>query len=277
MKEFTDTELANEQWRDIEGYDGMYQVSDLGRVRSLKFGKVRVLRPGKTKDGYLRVDLYRNGKYNHSLVHRLVAQAFIPNDDESKTIINHRNECKSENKLSNLEWCTVQYNNTYNDLHLRKNYHKITDEIKPIYRPELSTKENIELFRLNGIECSRRSIWKLRKDLGLINNKTKRDEIKDIYDPNLSIADNLELLRQQGIECSKDTVVRLRKDLKLNGSRPNYKLNKLKKLYDPNLTYQQNLELFKANGIECGGGTIYRLRKELGLSKKVHQTLINRL
>ena len=267
MKEFTDTELANEQWRDIDGHDGIYQVSDLGRVRSLKFGKVRVLRPGKTKDGYLRVDLYRNGKYKHSLVHRLVAQAFIPNDDNSKTQINHKNEVKTDNRVSNLEYCTAQYNNTYNDLHLRKNYHKITDEIKPIYRPELSIKENLEMFRLNGIECSRQSIWKLRKELGLINNKTKRDEIKDLYNPNLSIYDNLELLRQQGIECSKYTVVRLRRDLGLNVSRPNYKLNKLKKLYDPNLTYQQNLELFKANGIECSGGTIYRLRKELGLSK----------
>ena len=268
MKEFKDTELAQEQWRDVEGYDGAYQVSDLGRVRSLKFGKTRVLRPGKTKDGYLRVDLYRNGKYKHSLVHRLVAQAFIPNDDETKTQINHRDECKHNNRVSNLEYCTAQYNNTYNDLHLRKNYHKITDEIKPIYRKELSIKENLELFRLNGIECSRQSIWKLRKELGLIDHKTKRDEIRTIYNPTLSIADNLELLRRQGIECSKDTVVRLRKDLKLNDSRPNYKLNKLKKLYDHNLTYQQNIELFKANGIECGGGTIYRLRRELGLTKQ---------
>ena len=264
---FTDTELEQERWKSIEGYDGMYQVSDLGRVRSHKSGEWKVLRTGKTKDGYLRVDLYCNGKYKHSLVHRLVAQAFIENDDENKTQINHRDECKQNNRFWNLEYCTAQYNNTYNDLHLRKNYHKITDEIKPIYRPELSIKENLELFRLNGIECSRQSIWKLPKELGLINNKTKRDEIRTIYNPTLSIADNLELLRQQGIECSKDTVVRLRKDLKLNGSRPNYKLNKLKKLYNPNLTYQQNIELFKANGIECCGGTIYRLRKELGLSK----------
>ena len=267
MEEFSKTELANEQWRDVEGYDGMYQVSDLGRVRSLKFGKVRVLRPGKTKDGYLRVDLYRNGKQNHSLVHRLVAHAFIPNDDDTKNQINHIDECKQNNRIWNIEWCSAQYNNTYNDLHLRKNYHKITDEIRPLYRPELSIADNLELFKSNGIECSRQSIWKLRKDLGLINNKTKRDEIKDLYDHNLSIDDNLELLRQQGIECSKDTVVRLRRALGLNGSRPNYKLNKLKYLYDPNLTYEQNIKTFRANGIECCGGTIYRLRRELGLTK----------
>ena len=265
--EYTDIELKNEKWKDIAGYEGMYQVSDLGRVRSLKFGKVRVLIPQKNRYGYLKVLLWKDGKRKSLTVHRLVANAFIPNDDDTKTQINHRNEDKEDNKVSNLEYCTAQYNNTYNDLHLRKNYHKITDEIKPIYRQELSIKENLELFRLSGIECSRYTIWRLRKDLGLINNKTKRDEIRTIYNPTLSIADNLELLRQQGIECSKDTVVRLRKDLKLNGSRPNYKLNKLKKLYDHNLTYQQNIELFKANGIECGGGTIYRLRKELGLSK----------
>ena len=255
----------NEQWRDIDGYDGMYQVSDLGRVRSKHSGEWKVLRPGKTKDGYLRVDLYRNGKQNHSLVHRLVAQAFIPNNDDNKTQINHINEVKSENRVSNLEWCSAQYNNTYNDLHLRKNYHKITDEIRPLYRPELSIADNLELFKSNGIECSRYTVWRLRKELGLTNNK--RDEIKDLYDKNLSIDDNLELLRQQGIECSKDTVVRLRRDLGLNGSRPNYKLNKLKYLYDKNLTYEQNIETFRANGIECCGGTIYRLRKELGISK----------
>ena len=258
----------NEQWRDIDGYDGMYQVSDLGRVRSKHSGEWKVLRPGKTKDGYLQVDLCKDGKRHRFLVHRLVASAFIPNTDSSKTQINHINEVKSENRVSNIEWCTAQYNNTYNDLHLRKNYYKITDEIKPIYRPELSIKENLELFRLNGIECSRQSIWRLRKDLGLINNKTKRDEIRTIYNPTLSIADNLELLRQQGIECSKDTVVRLRRDIGLNGSRQNYKLNKVKKLYRPELSIKDNIEIFRANGIECGGGTIYQLRKELGLTRK---------
>ena len=264
---FTDTELSQEQWRDIDGYEGMYQVSDLGRVRSRKSGEWKVMRVIKNSKGYLFVNLYKDGNIKHFLVHRLVAQAFIPNSDESKTQINHINEVKSENRVSNLEWCSAQYNNTYNDLHLRKNYHKITDEIRPLYRPELSIADNIELFKSNGIECSRYTVWKLRKDLGLINNKTKRDEIRPFYDKNLSIADNLELLRQQGIECSKDTVVRLRRDLGLNGSRPNYKLNKLKYIYDQNLTYEQNIETFRANGIECGGGTIYRLRKELGISK----------
>lgn len=172
MKEFTDTELANEQWRDIEGYDGMYQVSDLGRVRSLKFGKTMVLRPYKRGNGYIQLILSKDGKHKHFLVHRLVAQAFIPNDDKSKTQINHRNECKSDNKVSNIEWCDRRYNNTYNDIHHRRITKR--DKIKELYNPKLSIKENIEIFKANGIECSRGTVVNLRKDLGLTRKYTKR-------------------------------------------------------------------------------------------------------
>ena len=175
MKEFTDTELAQERWRDVEGYDGMYQVSDLGRVRSLKFGKVRLLRARKNNSGYLRVSLYKYNKEKHFFVHRLVADAFIPNDDESKTQINHKNECKDCNKVSNLEWCSAQYNVTYNDLHLRRKpfthpkYRR--NAIKSLYNPELSIKQNLELFKSNGIECSIGTVKRLRRELGLVKQK----------------------------------------------------------------------------------------------------------
>ena len=169
---FTDTELANEVWRDVDGYDGMYQVSDLGRVRSLKFGKVRVLRPGKDRGGYLLVVLCKDGKTSTRKVHRLVAQAFIENDDETKTQINHIDECKQNNRLWNIEYCTQQYNNTYNDIHHRRKpfiHHKpVRDKIKDLYDPNLSIPKNIELFRANGVECCRATLWYLRKDLGLI-------------------------------------------------------------------------------------------------------------
>ena len=170
--EFTDTELANEQWRDVDGYDGMYQVSDLGRVRSLKYGKVKVMKQGKNRKGYLFVNLHRYGKQKNVSVHRLVASAFIPNDDESKTQINHINEVKSENRVSNLEWCSAQYNSTYNDIHHRTKRSQLKrDKIRPLYRPDLSIKENIELFRANGIECSIDTVIRLKRDLGLINPK----------------------------------------------------------------------------------------------------------
>ena len=180
MKEFTDTELANEQWRDVEGYYGMYQVSDLGRVRSRYSGEWKVLKPQKSKCGYLRVNLHRDGKLKHFFVHRLVAQAFIENDDETKIYINHRNECKSENKVSNLEWCTASYNMNYNDLHRRcitKRYNYIRQKIKDIYDPNISIIQNIEIFRTYGIECSRYTVIRLRRDLGIekYQRKTKTD------------------------------------------------------------------------------------------------------
>ena len=212
---FTDTELEQEQWRDVDGYDGMYQVSDLGRVRSLKFGKVRVLRPQKDNGGYLSVHFYKDSIAKYFLVHRLVAQAFIPNSDESKTQINHRNEDKTENKVSNLEWCTPKYNANYNDVQFRKKNSK-RRKIEKLYRPELSYKEIYKIFKANGIECSENTVIQLRKDLGLTKqHELKRHKLKDLYRPDLSINENISLFKENGIECSRCTIWRIRKDLGL--------------------------------------------------------------
>ena len=167
--EYTDIELKNEQWRDIDGYDGMYQVSDLGRVRSLKFGRVKVLRSYKNRYGYLKVFLSKNGKRHNIYVHRLVAYAFIPNSDNTKNEINHINEIKTDNRATNLEWCDRHYNNTYNGLRYRRkhpNYRR--NAIKELYDTNLSINENIKVFRTNGISCSRGTVIQLRRDLGLI-------------------------------------------------------------------------------------------------------------
>lgn len=116
--------MMEEVWKDIEGYEGRYQVSNLGRVRSLSLGKIakfrrehegRVLKPYLTRYGYYLVDLYyETKKKRHYLVHRLVAQAFIPNPDNLPQI-NHKNEQKTDNRVENLEWCSLVYNLTYND------------------------------------------------------------------------------------------------------------------------------------------------------------------
>ena len=103
-----------EQWKDIEGYEGQYQVSDMGRVRSLparsatkRFsGAVLVLMTGK--HGYSLVNLSRKTFY----VHRLVAMAFIENPNGYKCV-NHKDEDKTNNCVDNLEWCTHKYNNNY--------------------------------------------------------------------------------------------------------------------------------------------------------------------
>ena len=100
-----------EIWKDISGYEGMYQVSNLGRVKSFKQGKERILKPGSCR-GYLLVGLSKNGKMKTYTVHRLIAQAFIPNPNNLPEL-NHIDEDKTNNKLENLEWCNRKYNNNY--------------------------------------------------------------------------------------------------------------------------------------------------------------------
>lgn len=111
-----------EQWEDIEGYEGFYKVSNFGRVKSLSrfrnngntgyYTKERIKCTGKDKDGYLQVDLFINKQRKMCKVHRLVAQAFIPNPD-NLPFINHKDENKANNVVSNLEWCTQSYNINY--------------------------------------------------------------------------------------------------------------------------------------------------------------------
>lgn len=106
-----------EEWRDIDGYEGLYMVSNKGNVKSLNYkktGKEGILKPHKTNWGYLRVRLCKDGKSKNYLIHRLVAQAFCENPKGYKDV-NHKDENKQNNKASNLEWCTSSYNNTYND------------------------------------------------------------------------------------------------------------------------------------------------------------------
>lgn len=101
-----------EHWKSITGYEGLYEVSDLGRVKSLKHGKERIMKPGKTSSGYLKVILCKDGKLKHSKIHRLVAKAFIPNPNNLETV-NHKDEVKTNNVASNLEWMSREDNVAY--------------------------------------------------------------------------------------------------------------------------------------------------------------------
>lgn len=114
-----------EIWKDIEGYEGFYQVSNIGRVRSLdrfvngnhitcdyQFMKGKILKLRKNRSGYWIVMLRKNSSYKGMLVHRLVAQAFIPNPD-NLPFINHKDENPANPIVTNLEWCTPKYNINY--------------------------------------------------------------------------------------------------------------------------------------------------------------------
>ena len=104
--------MTDEIWCPIKGYEGQYEVSDQGRVRSLKFGKERILKTGITPQGYLFVSICKNGEQKKCKVHRIVAQAFIPNPDNLPEV-NHKDEDKTNNSVSNLEWCDRKYNQNY--------------------------------------------------------------------------------------------------------------------------------------------------------------------
>ena len=113
-----------EIWKDVAGYEGLYQVSDKGRVRSVDHitnghkynGKIIKQRPDK--DGYMIVSLSGRGRDKFKKVHRLVAIAFIPNP-YNKPVVNHKNELKNCNESWNLEWMTVKENNNYGNRNLK--------------------------------------------------------------------------------------------------------------------------------------------------------------
>lgn len=112
-----------EVWKDVVGYEGFYQVSNLGNVRSVtrivktKRGQkllhgmpIRASKSHSTK--YLYVNLNRDGKLRRCTIHRLVAEAFIPNPNNLPQV-NHKDEIRDNNEVSNLEWCTNVYNSNY--------------------------------------------------------------------------------------------------------------------------------------------------------------------
>ena len=146
--------LQGEVWKTIYGFEGLYEVSNYGRVKSLerevenkryskkltKFVPSRILKQTVSKKGYYRVGLSRNGNTKRIAVHVIVAKAFLPNP-QACTQINHKDENKKNNivflncnseidyKKSNLEWCTAKYNANYGTIKQR-----ISEKLKNIYR-----------------------------------------------------------------------------------------------------------------------------------------------
>lgn len=120
-----------EEWKDIEGYENKYQVSNLGRVKSLKSNIIMKQNLNKKYNRY-SIMLWKNGKSKRFWVARLVAKAFVfnPNPDIF-TQVNHKDENKTNNNSDNLEWCTVAYNNTYGTrLQRQANALKLRNKLK---------------------------------------------------------------------------------------------------------------------------------------------------
>ena len=100
-----------EIWKDIKGYEGLYQVSNLGNILNIK--RNVLMKKNNDKNGYEVLSLTnKNSERKGYKVHRLVAKAFIPNIN-NYPVVNHKNEIKNDNRVENLEWCSIKYNNLY--------------------------------------------------------------------------------------------------------------------------------------------------------------------
>lgn len=136
----------SEIWKDVPGYEGYYQISNMGNVKSLdrvveKSGRLHhikghILRQSKTRCGYYIIGFSKEDKRTYHLVHRLVADVFIPNPD-NLPCVNHKDEVKVNNHADNLEWCTHLYNNIFGDRQERV-HSKIR---KPVIQRSLSGEE----------------------------------------------------------------------------------------------------------------------------------------
>lgn len=176
--------MAKVIWKPIVGFEGLYEVSSDGRVRSV-FRYKKELKPMISNSGYERVDLFKNKKRKQFSIHRLVADAFCEKQ-EGKNIVNHKDECKTNNCAENLEWVDQKYNCNYGSAQKKKvvntdyskrkinNFNQILKCSKPISQ---YTKEGIfvknwksasECFKKTGIpiSCIRRVCREERKTAG---------------------------------------------------------------------------------------------------------------
>lgn len=140
-----------EIWKPVPGYEGYYEISNTGKVRSLtrtitdSLGKTRIY-PGKiltqkNVKGYYKLQLSKDGTRKEYFVHRLLAEAFIPNPDNLPAV-NHKDENKQNNNIDNLEWCTVEYNNRYGT----KNERCSQTKSKPVIMCDKNTQKPIKEF-----------------------------------------------------------------------------------------------------------------------------------
>ena len=123
-----DMQIKSDVWKEVIDWEGLYWINDCGQVKSAPRNgngyRGKILTPRKSRDGYIQVCLSKNGKCYYRYVHRLLAEAFIPNP-LGLPCVNHKDEIKSNNYVSNLEWCDYKYNSNYGTAKTRNCAHRI--------------------------------------------------------------------------------------------------------------------------------------------------------
>ena len=139
----------NEVWKPVKGYEGLYEVSNQGEVKSLRTNMI--LTPVRATVGYMKLSLCRNGEIKNRYIHRIVAQAFIPNPNNLPQV-NHKDEDKTNNAVSNLEWCTPKHNMHYGEMG-KLRWIKTSNALS---KPVIQLKDGIEIARYpSGAEAAR--------------------------------------------------------------------------------------------------------------------------
>lgn len=160
--------MSKREWRPVPGYEGLYEVSNDGQVRSL-FRYKKVLKP-HLRNNYYNYQLFKDKVGKYIGAHRLVAMAFIPNPD-GLPFVNHKDECRTNNSVENLEWCSPQYNSTYGTARQRckaKTNYKDPKRLAWAHELGLSTGRPIAQYTKDGklvrtyrsaSECARENMW----------------------------------------------------------------------------------------------------------------------
>ena len=180
-----------EEWKNIIGYEGLYEVSNKGNVRNVR--RNTLLRLSKNQ-GYIQVYLYKNGIRTGLKVHRLVAQAFIPNPD-NLPCVNHKDETRNNNDVRNLEWCTQKYNCNYGTARQRNSIHNKGKKLSQETKDKMSASRKGKKHSIEWCEkISLSNKGKVSPNKGKKMSEEQKEKIRN------SVKKSWELRKKVGIE-----------------------------------------------------------------------------
>lgn len=162
-------DIGMEEWKNIKRFEGLYQISNMGNVRSLNYKRTHIIKNMRLRlntNRYLSVILRNNNKSYPLMIHRIVAESFIPNPNNYKEV-NHKDEDKTNNRTDNLEWCTSKYNANYGTRNIRV----ALKESKPVKGTNINTGEKI--FFKSMAEATRNGFRHVSE---CCSNKVKQDK-----------------------------------------------------------------------------------------------------